>query len=80
MTRYTNHKWRAENTSLDCIAILLAIQESLRTIALHAWNETSFAPIFDEACTGLDNTEALTDYMKRLQSELYEQAMEGSQP
>ena len=80
MTRYTNHKWRPENRAMDCIAILLSINDDVRAIRKHANDETSFTTIFHLACDCLENTEALTDYMKRLQSELYEQAMEGSQP
>ena len=69
--------WRKEHQAMDAVALALAVADRLDLIILHAWNETGFNQIWDEATDAQDDIGPLIDYLKEHRAELAEKAREG---
>ena len=54
-----NDKWQRETECLDAIALVVGILDHINCITLHAWNETSYNRIWDEATDAQDKAKEL---------------------
>ena len=63
---------KARNECEDLLARLVAIEDCLRVGILHAWNETSFARIWDELTKAQDECTELHVELVQLHEKLTE--------
>ena len=67
----TSDKWKRETETLDAIALIVGISDHINCITLHAWNETSFNRIWDEATDCQDKVRDLHLLLHQTWEKLY---------
>ena len=63
--------WERETECLDAIALIIGISDHINCITLHAWNETSFHRIWDEATDAQDKVADLQVLLQQTWEQLY---------